>query len=319
MIENHLDAIISTSNVNLENKDKKTIDVNKLCVEFYKNSISLDSKKLNSIKVAIDCAHGATYKLVEMVFKSMDICFCITGNMPNGININEDCGSTSIKNIQEFKLKNKADIAFSFDGDGDRIILIDEEDNIADGDDILYILTKSYIKNNIAIKSVVGTTMSNSGLEIGLEKLGVKFHRSDVGDKFVVEKMKKTNSILGGETSGHIICNDLTTSGDSILIALKLLEAKINLNKKLSSTIKEVVKTHNLLDKITLNNFSLTKELLLKIENCYTAIDKNSRVVVRKSGTEIDTVRVMVEGFDLKKCQNIMKKIKEILVKESNE
>ena len=267
--------------------------------------------KLKNMKIVLDCANGAGYKAAPKMLKSLGAKLIIIGNKPNGFNINKNCGSTFPIKIKRYVKKYKADLGISLDGDADRIIMCDENGKIIDGDQIIAMLARRWRLKKILRGGVVGTLMSNYGLETFLKKEKINFFRSKVGDRYVKEKMKKLDFNLGGEQSGHIILGKFATTGDGLLVALEVL---FSLRKgKRASKLLNVFKP---LPQI-LENIMVKDKNVINKTKCRDAIKKankimgsNGRLLVRKSGTE-PKIRIMGESYDrslILKCIKIIKK-----------
>ena len=266
---------------------------------------------LRGLKIAIDCANGAAYKVGPLLFESLGAQVYKTGINPNGFNINERCGSTYPNKIRNFTKKNKAHIGISLDGDADRIIICDENGKIVDGDAIIAMLAKRWKKKKILKGGVIGTLMSNFGLEEYFKKNKIKFLRSQVGDRHVKELMKKNKFNLGGEQSGHIILGKFATTGDGLLVALEVLFS-MRKGKKASELFNNFKPTPQLLENVIVKNKSIIKSDKCKkaINNANKLISGNGRMLVRKSGTE-PKIRIMGESDNkklLQKCISIIKK-----------
>ena len=266
---------------------------------------------LKGMKIAIDCANGAGYKSGPKLFKSLGAKVYEFGTSPNGFNINDNCGSTFPSKIKFLVKKFKTHIGISIDGDADRIIISDEKGNIVDGDQIIAMLAKRWKKKRILKGGVVGTLMSNYGLQSFFKDQKIKFIRTKVGDRYVKEKMKKNNFNLGGEQSGHIILGKFATTGDGLLVALEVLFS-MRKGKKAS----ELFDTFNVTPQI-LENVKVKDKSIINSKKCRDAIKKSEklikrqgRMLVRKSGTE-PKIRIMGESYNitlLKKCINIVKR-----------
>ena len=266
---------------------------------------------LKNTKIVIDCANGAGYKSGPSLLKSLGAKVISIGVSPNGTNINKRCGSTFPKKIQSAVKKNKAHIGISLDGDADRIIMCDENCNIIDGDQIIAALAKRWKNKKMLRGGVVGTLMSNYGLEKYFKLNKIKFLRANVGDRYVKEKMRKKKFNLGGEQSGHIILGKFATTGDGLLVALEVLFS-LRKGKKASEflnvfkKIPQILENIKVKDKNIINNFEVKKSI--KIAN--NLIRNHGRLLVRKSGTE-PKIRIMGECINKKlliKCINIIKK-----------
>ena len=266
---------------------------------------------LKGFKIALDCANGAGYKSAPLLFNSLGAKLYATGVKPNGKNINYRCGSTHPENIKNMTKKYKADIGISLDGDADRIILCDEKGKIVDGDQIIAMIAKRWKEKNILKNGVVGTLMSNYGLQKYFKKLNIKFIRSSVGDRYVKESMKKNNFNLGGEQSGHIILGNYATTGDGLLVALEILYL-IKKGKKVSTLFNEFNPTPQLLFNLEVKDKSIihSKKCKKAITYARNIIKNKGRLLVRKSGTE-SKIRIMAESQEkkiLKKCIYIIKR-----------
>ena len=269
---------------------------------------------LKGMKIAIDCANGAGYKAGPLLLKSLGAKVFVYGASPNGLNINHNCGSTNPQSIGKIVKKHKADIGIALDGDADRIILSDSNGKIIDGDQIIATIAKSWKENRLIKNGVVGTLMSNFGLEKYLHDMGVNFFRSDVGDRHVKSLMKKKNINLGGEQSGHIILGKFATTGDGLLVALEILYL-MRKKTKSSELLNEFIPTPQLLENITVKNKEIigSKKCQKAISQSLKLIKNKGRLLVRKSGTE-NKIRVMVETLDKDLLNKIVKIIKRSII-----
>ncbi len=266
---------------------------------------------LKGLKIAIDCANGAGYKSGPKLFKSLGAKVITIGTKPDGLNINLNCGSTFPKKIQKFTNKYRADIGISLDGDADRIILCDEKGKIIDGDQIIAMLAERWKNKKILKGGVVGTLMSNYGLQKYFKSKKIKFYRSKVGDRHVKDKMQKLKFNLGGEQSGHIILGKFATTGDGLLVALEVLFS-MRKGKKASELFNKFKPTPQVLENIIVKDKSIinSKKCKLAIKKANKIIKNNGRMLVRESGTE-PKIRIMGESHDKKlllKCIKIVKK-----------
>ena len=264
-------------------------------IEFCKSTVPSDIS-FASLRIVLDCANGACYKVSPEIFQELGAEVITLGVNPDGYNINQECGSTHPELIQKEVVKHRADYGISLDGDGDRVILVDEKGNILDGDDLLYILAFSNPNRTGPWSGVVGTLMSNLGLEDGIKKLGYNFKRADVGDKYVTNMLADKGWMLGGETSGHIICKDLVSTGDGTIAALKVISSLLILDKKPSEILSNYTKIPQINKAVKVSNKDIVndkdlKSLLKKIESDMTV----GRILVRPSGTE-SKIRIMVEA-----------------------
>jgi len=277
-------------------------------IEFCKSTVP-SNISFSSLRIVLDCANGACYKVSPSVFKELGAEVISIGINPDGYNINDGCGSTHPELVQKEVIKQRADFGISLDGDGDRVILIDREGNILDGDDLLYILAFSNPNRVGAWSGVVGTLMSNLGLEDGIKKLGYDFKRADVGDKFVSKLLAKNGWLLGGETSGHIICKDLISTGDGTIAALKVISSLLILEKNPSDILANYKKMPqiNLAVKVSNKDVVNDKDVIDFIKIVESDITVG-RVLVRPSGTE-NKIRAMVEAPEEKVAKKYAKDI----------
>ena len=267
--------------------------------------------RLDRMKIAIDCANGAGYKSGPKLFKSLGAKVYEFGTSPNGFNINDKCGSTFPDKIKSLVKKHKAHIGISLDGDADRIIISDEKGKIVDGDQIIAMLAKRWKRKKILKGGVVGTLMSNYGLQNYFNRQKINFIRANVGDRYVKEKMQKKNYNLGGEQSGHIILGKFATTGDGLLVGLEVLFS-MRKGKKASELFNTFEETPQILENIKVKDKSIidSKECRLAIKKAERLIKNQGRMLIRKSGTE-PKIRIMGESKNIvliKKCINIVKK-----------
>lgn len=268
-------------------------------IEFCKSTIP-PSTRLNGLKIVVDCAHGATYHIAPNVFSELGADVIAIGDEPNGFNINDQCGSTATEALSEAVLKNKADVGIALDGDGDRLILVDAFGNRIDGDQILYILTKEKMHRGRLKGGVVGTLMSNYGLENSLNQMGVPFLRTQVGDRYILETLRKQGWKIGGEPSGHIVCLDKTTTGDGIIVALQILACMVKQEKSLRQLVEGMeLFPQTLINIKTTNALQLAAHppVLEVVALLNNKLKGEGRVLLRPSGTE-PLLRLMVEGRD---------------------
>jgi len=266
---------------------------------------------LKGVKIVIDCANGAGYKSGPKLLRSLGAKVYEYGTSPNGFNINDNCGSTFPKKIKFLVKKYKADIGISLDGDADRIIVSDEKSKIVDGDQIIAMLANRWKRKKILKGGVVGTLMSNYGLQNYFKDQNIRFIRANVGDRYVKEKMQKNNFNLGGEQSGHIILGKFATTGDGLLVALEILFS-MRKGKKASELFNTFKATPQILENIKVKDKSIidSKRCKEAIKKSEKLISNRGRMLVRKSGTE-PKIRIMGESNNiplLKKCVNIVKR-----------
>jgi phosphoglucosamine mutase len=246
----------------------------------------------------VDCAHGATYHIAPSVFRELGADVITMGCAPDGLNINDNVGSTAPKALVERVLQEKADLGIAFDGDGDRLIMVDHTGYEVDGDELLYIIARDLQQQGTLVGGVVGTLMTNLGLEVALTKLDIPLVRAKVGDRYVMELLQEKGWRLGGENSGHIICLDQTTTGDGIIASLQVLKAASRANKTLFELRKEIKKFPQILINVRFSGEHdplSSVEVQQSVREVEQALGKTGRVLLRKSGTE-PLIRVMVEG-----------------------
>ncbi|PCI16859.1 MAG: phosphoglucosamine mutase [Piscirickettsiaceae bacterium] len=279
-------------------------------IEFCKSTIP-PMMGLEGIKMVVDCAHGSTYHIAPFVFEELGATVIQIGVKPDGLNINDGFGATQPKALQQAVLKHGADIGVALDGDGDRLIMVDHKGEILDGDELIYILAKARKDKGYLGPIVVGTKMTNLGVEHALNKLDIELKRADVGDRHVIAMMNETKAILGGEGSGHIICADRTTTGDGIISALQVMETMLRQNESLYSLKADVEKYPQTMINVKLResqSFVATAEILQAVEKVEGILNGSGRVLLRPSGTE-PLVRVMVEGQDAELVNSLAKEL----------
>ena len=268
-------------------------------IEFCKSTVPYDLN-LKGLKVVLDCAHGATYHIAPDVFDELGAEVITLAVEPDGFNINSDCGSTSPEALQRAVLEHSADLGIAFDGDGDRVVMVDHIGQVVDGDELLYVIARDCLEAKRFEGGVVGTLMSNLGLEVALANLGAGFTRAKVGDRYVMESLKKKGWHLGGESSGHIICLDKTTTGDGIVAALQVVTAMRSRDFSLREMLQGMEKYPQRLVNVSMQERSdpLTNVAVQQaVAGAEQELGRHGRVLLRLSGTE-PVVRVMVEGVD---------------------
>ncbi len=276
---------------------------------------------LQGFKIVLDCANGATYKVAPMAFEELGAEVIVIGDEPDGYNINENCGAVYPERMAKKVIETGADLGISFDGDGDRVIFADNKGNVVNGDHILgvcgqYMHSKGMLNGN----TVVATVMSNIGLEKTLKALGINLVRSEVGDRYVVEKMSKGGYNLGGEQSGHIIFSDYNSTGDGLISAFQLLKVMVNTGRPLSELSEfveicpQVLKNFEVPEKVPFENLTKTMKI---INNYEEKFGEDGRILVRYSGTE-KKLRVMVEGDDISKISGITEEVGKTAIGEIN-
>lgn len=295
-------------------KVKRVEDAAGRYIEFCKSTIER-GLNFDRLKVVLDCSNGATYAIAPKVFEELDADVEVIGASPDGLNINLNCGSTDLTNLQAAVVERGADVGVAFDGDGDRVLMVDHTGEIVDGDEILYIMTKDRLQRNALGGGLVGTQMTNFGLEIAMKAMGVEFIRAKVGDRYVLELLQKRGWLLGGESSGHIVCLDLTTTGDGIVSALQLVSFMAKSGKSLAELRAGMQKLPQKMINVKVAN---GKSVVEKAEIAGAVADIESRllgkgrVLLRPSGTE-PVVRVMVEGDNHDEVEQYAEELAEVV------
>ena len=279
-------------------------------IEFCKSTFDHDLS-LAGLKIVVDCANGATYHIAPKVLRELGATVIKIGCDPDGVNINENCGATDVKALTKRVLEEKADLGFALDGDGDRIIMVDHQGNKVDGDLIIYIIAREALRQGQLKGGVVGTLMSNMGLEIALKNLGIPFVRAKVGDRYVLEMLVAKNWRLGAENSGHVLLLDKTTTGDGIVAGLQVLAAMIRNDMSLTDLCSGMTMLPQVLINIRFagKHDPLTNATVKStIEQAERQLGNEGRVLIRKSGTE-PLIRVMVEGSNRSEVQKLAEQI----------
>ncbi|MEM7077952.1 MAG: phosphoglucosamine mutase [Pseudomonadota bacterium] len=275
-------------------------------IEFCKASVERGFS-LRGMRIVLDCAHGATYHVAPRVFIELGADVIVIGASPDGMNINQDCGSTHPEGLQEKVQEYRADVGIAFDGDGDRVVMVNDRGEIMDGDELLYIIAGHRHRLGTLAGGVVGTVMTNFGLERALDAIGVPFERAAVGDRYVTELLLKHSWQLGGESSGHILCLDLTSTGDAIVAALQVLQAVVQSNSSLSALTSDMQKLPQTMVNVAVDEpaqVADSEKLRKAIEQQNKVLCGRGRILVRPSGTE-PLLRVMVEGDDEEQVKEI--------------
>ncbi len=287
-------------------KVKRVDDAAGRYIEFCKSSFP-QALSLKGLKIVIDCAHGATYNIAPYVFEELGAQVVTIGAAPDGFNINRDVGSTKPETLAKRVLEERADLGIAFDGDGDRLMMVDAAGTVVDGDALIYIIAHSRQDAGSLKGPVVGTLMSNLGLELALQRLDVPFERTKVGDRYIMEHLKHTGGVLGGEPSGHIICRDRTSTGDGVIAALQVLAALIEQGRALAEAAAPVEHYPQVLVNVRLER-RMDPTTLPRVRTAIAAAEAElagqGRVLLRPSGTE-PVVRVMVEGMDPEQVQGL--------------
>ena len=309
-IEREIDAEFVTVPSERLGRARRIDDAVARYAEYCKGTVAEDFS-LHGLKLVLDCAHGATYQVAPKVFAELGAEVIAIGDRPDGFNINREVGSTHPQTLQQAVLAHGADIGIAFDGDGDRVQLVDRHGVLADGDDILYVLARSWHAQGMLKGPVVGTLMSNYGLQLALAELGVPLIRANVGDRYVLQQLKEHGGVLGGETSGHVLCLDRATTGDGIVVALAVLEALARSGLDLAAARQGLQKMPQVMLNVRAAGArealasSEVKQALAEVEQI---LHGRGRVVLRASGTE-PLVRVTIEGADAVEVQRLAERL----------
>ncbi|MGO2131580.1 MAG: phosphoglucosamine mutase [Halomonas sp.] len=299
-IEAMIDEPLTTVVPSALGKARRIDDADGRYIEYCKSTIP-DRVSLHGLRMVIDCAHGATYHIAPSVLQELGAEVSVIGASPNGLNINDKVGSTHPEALREAVLEQSADLGIAFDGDGDRVLMVDAGGRLIDGDDMLYLIARDRHTRGELGGGVVGTVMSNFGLAVALEKLGIPFERAKVGDRHVIERLVANGWQLGGESSGHIVCGHIQTTGDGIVSALQVLAIMVREERSLADLLGDLEKAPQTLVNVRLTPGTSAKELVAspEISRAVTELEEElgneGRVLLRASGTE-PLIRVMVEG-----------------------
>ncbi len=316
-IEEQLEQPMTTVDSAELGKAIRVVDAPGRYIEFCKSMVSSDII-LNGLKIVVDCANGAAYHIAPNVFRELGAEVIERGIEPNGLNINLDCGATHPEGLRQQVLEHHADLGIALDGDGDRVVMIDHEGHILDGDELLYIIVKHRAMAGCFHGGVVGTVMSNLGFEQALQTLGLEFIRVPVGDRHVMNELTQRHWHLGGEPSGHILCMESTTTGDGIITALQVLAAMRQQNQTLAAIRSGLTKYPQVLLNIkTKPNVSLDDQPRIQqaIKEIEKKLGKKGRVLLRSSGTE-PLIRVMVEGENERDVKQFAEHLAEVVKNE---
>lgn len=297
-IEALLDQPLETVEPNALGKAERIVDAAGRYIEFCKSTVPA-SMSLSSLKIVVDCAHGANYHIAPSVFGELGATVIPIGVTPDGLNINQDCGSTKPAALCDAVVAQSADLGIAFDGDGDRVIMVDHRGEVLDGDELMFIIARDRLRTGSRFGAVVGTLMTNLGLELALRALGLDLYRAKVGDRYVMEWLLAEKLILGGENSGHIICLDRTSTGDGMVSALQVLAAMLQSGKSLHDLKAGMTKYPQVLINVSVTGkVDIQRAPILEaVKAVEHQLGDQGRVLLRPSGTE-PVVRVMVEGAD---------------------
>ncbi len=314
LIEKELDKPMTTVGSEQLGKVKRVDDARGRYIEFCKSTIPA-SISLRGMKIVVDCANGATYHVAPHVLEELGADVVRIGCEPNGLNINDGVGSTNPALLQRTVREQSADLGLGLDGDGDRLIFVDREGRLLDGDAVIYIIANSRLRSGALEGPVVGTLMSNLGLEHALRDKGVPFERTKVGDRYILERLKAGGGVLGGEPSGHIICRDRTTTGDGIISALQVLAEMVKTGKDFDellqgmSTYPQELVNVRLPRQMDVLGLPQVREAVTQAER---ELDGNGRVLLRPSGTE-PLIRVMVEGREERQVLDLAERLADVV------
>lgn len=309
-IEAQLERPLTTVSSAALGKASRLVDAPGRYIEFCKHTLQR-TKGLAGLTMVVDCANGAGYQVAPAVFEELGARVIRRGVHPDGLNINVDCGSTHIEPLQQAVLENGADLGIALDGDGDRVIMVDETGTALDGDQLLWIIARGRHESGLLSGPVVGTQMSNLGLELALEQLGVPFERANVGDRYVLERLVATGGTIGGESSGHLVCLDRTTTGDGVVSALQVLGYALDQQLPLSLLARGMEKLPQCMINVpvTAGVDALKNQ---RVGDTVSAVEaelgKTGRILLRPSGTE-PVLRVMVEGEDAGRVRDVAERL----------
>ena len=318
-IEALLDQPLVTEGADNLGKARRINDATGRYIEFCKGTLP-QGFSMNGWRLVLDCAHGATYNAAPRVFKELGASVTTIGNAPDGFNINHQCGSTHMQAVQEKVIEEQAQFGIALDGDGDRVLFVDGTGQVVDGDELLYIIAQ-HRHSKGACEGVVGTQMSNLGMELALKALDIPFKRSKVGDRYVVEALKEAGWNLGGEGSGHILCGELNTTGDGIVSALQVILALSDSGKSLAELKQGMSKFPQTMINVRLpKKIDLTgnKAINQSVDDAEKQLDGRGRVLLRPSGTE-PVIRVMVEGEDSQLVDKLVTEIATVVEQQVNQ
>lgn len=287
-------------------------------IEFCKGTIPFEIS-LRGLKIVVDCANGATYRVAPAVFEELGAEVITVGANPNGLNINENCGSTYPEFVRKAVIGFGADVGIAFDGDGDRVIMVDAGGAIVNGDELLYVLAAARQDNGVLHGGVIGTVMSNFGLELALKKRDIPFMRTPVGDRHVHKALVSNGWTLGGEASGHLLCLDRTSTGDGIVSALQVLEVMVGKGKGLAELTRDVQKLPQVMINVPVSGqvsaLADSRVIDAAVKSVQDQLGGSGRVILRPSGTE-PLIRVTLEGVDETQVNRLASELADVVRKE---
>lgn len=320
-IENYIDS--EEDNLPLAKRDSigRTVDYAMGRNRYIGHLISLATRAFDGVRVGLDLSNGSATTVAKGVFDALGAKTYVFGNDPDGLNINKDCGSTHIEGLCRFVKENKLDVGFAYDGDADRCICVDEKGNVVDGDRIMYLCgvylaSRGELNNN----TVVTTVMSNMGLYKALERKGIRYEQTKVGDKYVFENMMKNNHSLGGENSGHIIFSKYAKTGDGILTSIKVMEVMLESKLPISELSKDMVTYPQVLKNVKVKDKKAAREderVIEAVKAAEESLAGEGRVLLRESGTE-PVIRVMAEASNMSVCEKVVDDLIEVLAKSGH-
>lgn len=316
-IEEQLEQPMTTVDSAELGKAIRVVDAPGRYIEFCKSTVSSDMI-LNGLKIIVDCAHGAAYHIAPNVLRELGAEVIEIGVEPNGLNINLECGATHPDLLRQYVLEQRADLGIALDGDGDRVVMIDHQGHVLDGDELLFIIVKDKTLLGSLKGGVVGTVMSNLGFEQALKQLSIEFIRVPVGDRYIMNELMKRQWHLGGESSGHILCLETTTTGDGIITALQVLAAMRRQNKTLAEIRAGLTKYPQVLLNInTANKADVidSQRITQSVKDIENELGNKGRVLLRRSGTE-PLIRVMVEGEDHNHVKRLAEQLAQVVREE---
>ena len=317
-IEEQLEQPMTTVDSAYLGKAIRVVDAPGRYIEFCKSTVSSDII-FNGLKIVVDCAHGAAYHIAPNVFRELGAKIIEIGVEPNGLNINLECGATHTELLKKTVLENGADLGIALDGDADRVVMVDHQGEVLDGDDLLYIIGMHRMKLGALTGGVVGTVMSNLGFENALNQLGIPFVRVPVGDRHIMNELHERQWELGGEPSGHVVCLRTTTTGDGIITALQVLAAMVDQGVGLSEIRKGFTKYPQVLLNVSVTAPVLPIQQYSRIQDAIQSVEavlgKAGRVLIRQSGTE-PLIRIMVEGQEGALVNKLAKQLASIVEEE---
>ena len=317
-IERLLDEQMSVVSTDQIGKVRRIDDARGRYIEFCKSTApGLD---LNGMKIVVDTANGAAYHIAPDVFEELGATVVPLANQPDGFNINRDCGSTHPEALQRKVVEEKADLGVALDGDADRLLMVDHAGNLVDGDQLLFVVARDRKENGAEMDGVVGTLMSNFGLELALQAEGIEFVRAKVGDRYVMEQLDKRGWNIGGESSGHLVCLDCTTTGDGTVSALQVLAALSRRKQGLAESVADVSMLPQKMINVRGPNrdgFMENGDVQAAMADVEDRLAGNGRILLRPSGTE-PLVRVMIEGKDVDRVESLCRELAEVVEKAIN-